>query len=92
MNLILLPQTISYHQILLKFTDINKRLFERFMFKVFNDFNTFLNQSYITRGQFLLRPKIQRTTVTQRSIANCWLKTWDSPSDSIKIIRTLPLF
>ena len=79
-------------QSVLKFTDINKYLTALFMFKNFDKFATFSNHNYSTRGQFSLRPKFQRTNITQQSIAYHGPKTWNSLPDYMKSIRTLPAF
>ena len=54
------------------------------MLKNLNKFNTFSNHSYRTRGRFLLRPKCQRTTVTQHTITYRKPKTWNSLPDFTK--------
>ena len=67
----------------LKLSDINKYLIALYIFKVFDKFESFSNHNYNTRGKFLLRPKFQRTTVTQQSIVYRGHKIWNSLSDSI---------
>ena len=62
------------------------------MFKNVNKFNTFSNNIHRTRGQFLLRLKFQRSTVTPQSITYRWPKTWNSLPNSIKSVRTLASF
>ena len=84
--------SLFYQNGLLKFTDINTYATALFRFKNFNKFNTFSNHSYRTTGQFLLRPKFERTTVTQQSITYRGPKTWNSLPNSIKSLRTLASF
>ena len=84
--------SLFYQHGILKFTDINTYLTALFMFKNLNNFNTFSNHNYRTRGRFLLRPQFQRTVITQQSIKYRGPKTWNSLPNSIKSIRTLPSF
>ena len=83
---------LFHQQNILKLTDLNTYLTALYIFKNLSKFVTFSNHSYGTRGRLLLRPKYQRTTITQQSITYRGPKIWNSLPDTLKKIRTLPSF
>ena len=87
-----LTNSLIWQQSILNFTDISLYMILLFMLESLNEFNTFLNHIYSTRVQLLIRPKFQRTTITQQNITYCEPSTWSSLPCSINKYTNLTLF
>ena len=75
---------IFYNQSIKKFTDISICFIALLVLRNLKRFRTISITKYSSVCQFLLRPKLQPTTVTQHNIAYHGPKIWITLPDSIK--------